>query len=80
MIETPRQLSANGEHGFPIASKADKVRVTLNGESRRAIIAYDMVAGWVESINLDDNGMPLHRDGEYFIKREYGKITAVILG
>lgn len=79
MIETPRQLSANGEHGFPIASAGNKVHVTINGDSRRGVVAYDIAAGWVETVMLDDKGYPLHRDGEYMHKREYGTVDVIIL-
>ncbi len=79
MIETPVQLSASGEHGFPIAPTGSKVRVTIDGDSRRAIVAYDIINNWVEAAMLDDLGYPLHKDGEYIYKREYGKVCALIL-
>lgn len=79
MIETPRQLSANGEHGFPIASAGNKVRVTINGDSRRGVVAYDIAAGWVETVMLDDKGCTLLNNGEFIYKREYGKVDVIIL-
>lgn len=79
MIEIPKQLSAAGEHGFPIAPVGRKVRVTINGDSRRAVVAYDINAGWVESAALDERGLVLLRGDEWVYKREYGTVGVVIL-
>jgi len=80
MIVAPRKLSANGEYGFPSASdKNDKVRITLDGDSRCAVIAYDCDNGWVESFVQDDDGRYVQHGDEWVRKREFGQICAVIL-
>lgn len=79
MIAAPRKLSVNGEHGFPTARECGKIRITLNGDSRCAVIAYDCDEGWVESFVHDDNGEYVVKDGGYYQKREYGQVCAIIL-
>ena len=79
MIAAPVRLSANGEHGFPTISNESCVRLTINGDSRRLVIAYDMEEGWVESYCVDDQGDLLIRNNEYVCKREYGSVVATIL-
>ena len=79
MADAPVRLSANGEYGFPTVDDKSCVRLTIDGDSRRLVIAYDMEAGWVETVRADDRGNPVIHDGAYLCQREYGSIVAVIL-
>lgn len=79
MQDAPVRLSANGEHGFPTIDNKSQVRVTIDGDSRRLVIAYDMEEGWVEIVRADDNGQPVVHDDSYLCQREYGDVVAVIL-
>ena len=79
MADAPVRLSANGEHGFPTADNKSRVRLTIDGDSRRLVIAYDMEEGWVETVRADDHGLPVIHDDGYLCQREYGDIYAVIL-
>lgn len=77
--EAPKQLSADGRYGFPSPDHLRTVRVTINGDARRLVVAYDVDAGWVECPLLDEKGHPQHINGEYIFKREFGKIRAIII-
>lgn len=79
MIAAPVRLSANGEHGFPTVDDNSCVRLTINGDSRRLVLAYDMEQGWVETVCVDDRGHCLVRGDEYVYQREYGNVVAIIL-
>lgn len=79
MFAAPARLSANGEYGFPTVDRKSRVRVTIDGDSRRLVIAYDMVEGWVETVCADDKGQPMRHDCDYVTKREFGEVVAVIL-
>ena len=79
MIAAPARLSANGEYGFPTVQRKSRVRVTIDGDSRRLVIAYDMIEGWVETVCADDKGQPMLHNCDYVTKREYGEVVAVIL-
>ena len=79
MTDAPVRLSANGEHGFPTIDDKSCVRLTIDGDSRRLVIAYDMEEGWVETVRADDRGYPVIHDGTYLCQREYGNVVAIIL-
>lgn len=79
MIEAPNRLSANGEHGFPTPNERAKVRVTLNGDSRRSVMAYDVDDCWVESYCMDNQGYVLFNGDKPVCKREYGLVKAIII-
>lgn len=80
MKDAPTKLSANGEHGFPVAEDSATVRVFLDGDVKRLVFAYDCDEGWVESPILNERGECQALDGEWLYKREHGKITAFIIG
>lgn len=79
MTDAPIRLSANGEYGFPTIDNKSRVRVTIDGDSRRLVIAYDLEEGWVETVRSDDRGQPVLHDGTYLCQREYGDVAAIIL-
>jgi hypothetical protein len=78
MTAAPRQLSANGEHGFPIHPCCGRVRVFCDGDMLRNVIAYDADAGWVEVIAHDDCGQLMRREGFWVVTRYKGAIQADI--
>jgi len=79
MTQAPLRLSANGEHGFPVAGPDEKgVRVYLDGDLFPAVVAYDALAGFVEVMARDTFGNWLMIDGEYVTRRYYGEVRAVL--
>lgn len=79
MIEAPARLSANGEYGYPIPDCKSSIRVTLNGDSKRLVVAYNIEENWCEVICTDDAGKALSKNGEWVCKREYGRVQAIIV-
>lgn len=78
MTAAPRQLSANGEHGFPIHPCCGRVRVFVDGDMLRNVIAYDADAGWCEVIAHDEHGQLMRIDGRWRVQRYLGAIRAEI--
>jgi len=71
----PRKASVDGLHGLP-AIKAETVRVTIDGDMLRGVVAYDCDEGWADVLVWDDAGQTLH-NGEFFVThRISGKIEA----
>lgn len=80
MTEAPRRLATDGREGFPTPSNADAVRVYIDGDLKRGVIAYDALAGWVDVIMWDQDGVPVVTDdGDYIAQRYRGTIKAVIV-
>jgi hypothetical protein len=74
----PRQLSVNGEHGFPRHPFVGRVRVFVNGDMLRNVIAYDIDAGWVEAIIHDDRGQPVRTGDGWQVARHYGAVKVAL--
>ena len=74
MIPTPIKGSINGEHGFPKLINPSNVRVLVDGDMPRGVVAYDIVAGWAEVIIFDDEGRPLHDGVNLITQRIYGHV------
>lgn len=73
-MTAPRQLSANGEYGFPIGVAVGRVRVFVNGDMLRNVIAYDMDESWVEVVPHDDKGKLIRVGDAWQIVRHHGTI------
>lgn len=78
MIEAPVKASSNGEYGFPIPEDPAALRITIDGDSRCYVMAYDTEEGWVESYLLTDDGEYVMQDERFIIKREHGAVKASI--
>lgn len=77
--EAPRQLSANGEFGFPVAPCGKRVRVYVDGDLMRNCIAYDCDAGWIEVIVHDNHGkLVKHGDG-WLSRRIKGDVRVALV-
>ena len=73
MTHPPRKASVEGLHGLPIVS-AETVRVFVDGDMPRGVVAYDCDAGWAEVLVWDDFGAPLHDGENYVVQRLAGKV------
>jgi hypothetical protein len=79
MTAAPRRLSVDGEYGLPVDKEvAIRVRVFIDGEECRYVIAYDCDEGWAECHALDDHGRVVHMKGEYATRRHYGDVKAIL--
>lgn len=81
MTDAPPRLSVTGDGGIPVAPFAirGRIRVFVDGDLYRCIVAYDVPAGWVEIIEHDERGMLVHRDGEFATRRVTGNVRAILL-
>lgn len=77
-MDAPRQLSANGEHGFPKHPNQGRVKVFVGGDMLRNVVAYDLDAGWAEVITHDDNGALMRLGEGWGIRRYLGKVKVFI--
>ena len=76
MTDIPRQGSVNGECGLPAMSLDERkaIRVTVNGDMPRSVVAFDADAGWVDVIQWDDDGRPLHNGEDFVTQRLHGTV------
>lgn len=80
MTIIPPRLSANGEHGLPVnPSICRRIRIFVDGDMLRHVVAYDIEAGWVEVIEHDERGFLVHRDGEWSTRRVHGQLRAALV-
>lgn len=71
----PRQGSVNGEYGFPVV-EAITIRVFVNGDMPRGVVAYDVDAGWADVLLYDEQG-GLVRNGNYFLTQRRTGVVEV---
>lgn len=72
----PRKGSTDGQHGLPVIY-GKPVRVFVDGDMPRGVVAYDCEAGWCEVLMWTDDGWPV-TDGENFIVRRLtGKVEVI---
>lgn len=72
-MTAPDRGSVEGQYGFPRLPGA-KFRVFVDGDMPRGVVAYDVIEGWAEVLQWDDEGHVLH-NGEDFVKtRIHGKV------
>lgn len=80
MTEAPVRFSANGEYGLPTDRQlARRLRVFVDGDLLRAVVAYDIEAGWIEVHERNDNGLLVHRDGEWAHRRIHGRVQVLVM-
>lgn len=75
MEEAPRRLAADNAQPELRA----RVRVYIDGDMLRDIMAYDVDQGWVLIVQHDDNGHRRQCSGEWLCERVYGRVKAVLL-
>ncbi|WP_022684548.1 hypothetical protein [Sphingobium bisphenolivorans] len=79
MTPAPPRLSLNGEHGFPSDDRISAVvKVSVDGDLLRSVIAYDVIDGWVDVIAIDDAGKPLSHAQQWVTRRVHGDVRAVL--
>lgn len=57
----------------------ERVRVTVDGDLLRCVVAYDCDEGWLETLAHDYNGVSEIVHGEVRTRRYYGIVEAVLL-
>ena len=80
MSHAPIRFSANGEHGFPSAHDiVHRLRILVDGDMLRGVLAYDMEAGWVEVAETNGRGEYVRMNGQYIARRIIGAVKVVIV-
>ena len=80
MTQSPPRLATDGREGFPNPVDAQSIRVYIDGDLKRGVVAYDMIEGWADVIAWDEDGEPRLTDtGDYIAQRYRGKIVAVLV-
>ena len=80
MTQAPPRLATDGRKGFPRPARSADVRVYIDGDLKRGVVAYDMIEGWADVILWREDGMACFTDGGDFIAQRYrGKIVAVLV-
>ena len=74
MTFPPRKGSVDGAHGLPVI-RAKLVRVFVNGDMPRGVVAYDCDAGWADVLVWDDAGHVLSDGEHYLTQRVRGRVT-----
>jgi hypothetical protein len=72
--DPPRQCASNADYGFERLARPDCIRILINGDLKRGVIAYDQDAGWADVVLWDDHGQPVWKDGDYCRTRYHGDI------
>ena len=82
MTAAPPRLVTYGYESDGRPSDVDplRIRVYINGDLKRGVVAYDMIEGWADVIAWDEQGEPRLTDtGDYIAQRYRGKIVAVLV-
>ena len=75
MSEAPRQMSADMDCGIA----RDRLRVFVDGDMVRDVLAYDCDAGWLACLVHDDEGNRMMDGESWLYKRIYGAITVRVI-
>lgn len=65
--------SIDGQHGLPKV-KADSVRILIDGDMPRGVVAWNAEEGWADILDRDEHGSFVQIDGKTRTRRIYGKI------
>lgn len=79
MTLAPRRCSTDGREGYPKPDDASRLRVLIDGDMLRGVVAYDADAGWADVLLWDEDGNPTMRDGHFVAVRRTGMIEVYIL-
>lgn len=79
MIAAPSRFSAGGQHGFPSWKDINqRIRVSIDGDSVRMLVAYDVEEGWVDVPETDEKGEAIYVNGQFVIRRVKGSVRAFL--
>lgn len=81
MTDAPRQLAVSGQYGFPRPPgdwEHRMIRVFVDGDCKRGVVAYDADAGWVDVLRYDPVGGIMRLRGGFLVRRVHGKVRAVL--
>lgn len=71
----PRRLGIDDHAG----GLRDYIRVTVDGDALRDVVAYDCDEGWALVLNHDDRGERVVRGGDYLAHPVFGYVRAEVL-
>jgi len=75
-MEAPRRLMVCDDSEGRLRPR---LRVLLDGDSLRDVIAYDCDAGWIVVLKHDDSGNRMTEGDCFIAERRHGKVTAVLV-
>lgn len=82
MTAAPPRLVTYGyeSDGWPSDVDPLRIRVRIDGDYKRRVVAYDTIEGWADVLLVDEHGEPQLTDtGDFIAHRYRGKIVAVIV-
>ena len=82
MTQAPPRLVTYGYESDGRPSDVDplRIRVYIDGDHKRGVIAYDTIEGWADVLAMDEHGQFKKTDtGDYLALRYRGHITAVMV-
>jgi hypothetical protein len=75
MTDAPRKLAIEEDVGTGIRQS---IRIYIDGDIMRDVIAYDCDAGWIMHIVHNDAGERVGDGENWIIRRLYGHVIAVM--
>lgn len=77
MTTLPRQGSVNGEYGLPVLPRemCEQLHIAVDGDPKRAVVAFDIDAGWAAVVMRTDSGRFVMGTEEYPPIRVFGQVT-----
>lgn len=72
-------VANRANHKIVPDSFADRLRVSVDGDVLRSVVAADTFRGWADVIRRDAKGDPIMLDGVPQLERRQGRVEAVIL-
>ena len=82
MTQAPPRLVTYGyeSDGRPSDVGPLRIRVYIDGDHKRGVIAYDTIEGWADVLAMDEHGQFKKTDtGDYLALRYRGRISAVMV-
>lgn len=79
MTLAPRRCSTDGRWGYPKPEDASRLRVLIDGDMLRGVVAYDVDEGWADVLLWGDDGDPVMRDGQFVATRRTGQIKVYLV-
>lgn len=70
----PRQCAGNDDYGFERLARPECIRILIDGDLKRGVLAYDQDAGWADVVLWDDHGVAVYTEGKVCRTRYHGDI------
>lgn len=79
MTLAPRRCSTDGRCGYPQPTDPARLRVLIDGDMLRGVVAYDIDEGWADVLLWDEDGNPVMRNGQFVATRRSGVIKVYLV-